>query len=250
MIFWFSGTGNSRLVAKRLSDKLGEPMLEINALTLAHCHVTDAERIVWVFPIYSWGVPPVVRRFMGMVQLDCDVPHHMVCSCGDDIGLANAMWRGDLAARGWKGVSSHSVQMPNNYVSLPGFDVDSPRVEQSKLDAAVARIDAVARDIAGGRCIDDVVPGSIAWIKTKVIYPLFVKYEMNPGRFKATDACVGCSKCARICPLNNIEMKHSRPEWGRECAMCLACYHVCPNHAVAYGKRTEGKGQYMAPSDL
>ena len=29
--------------------------------------------------------------------------------------------------------------------------------------------------------------------------------------------------------------------------MCLRCYHICPRRAVAYGKSTATKGQYLNP---
>jgi len=32
-----------------------------------------------------------------------------------------------------------------------------------------------------------------------------------------------------------------------DCTSCLACYHVCPQHAVQYGKKTKGKGHYFNP---
>lgn len=36
--------------------------------------------------------------------------------------------------------------------------------------------------------------------------PLFYRFVIgNPG-FYATDRCVGCRKCERVCPRNNIEM--------------------------------------------
>ena len=67
MIICFSGTGNSAAVASRLSVLLDDESLvllrgeiltgEKPALTL------KGERIIWVFPTYSWGVPPVVADF-------------------------------------------------------------------------------------------------------------------------------------------------------------------------------------------
>lgn len=42
-------------------------------------------------------------------------------------------------------------------------------------------------------------------------------------------------------------MKERRPVWGKNCTACLACYHVCPQHAVQYGKKTKGKGHYFNP---
>jgi len=43
-------------------------------------------------------------------------------------------------------------------------------------------------------------------------------------------------------------MMGRKPVWGMDCTSCLACYHVCPQHAVQYGKRTKDKGQYFNPN--
>lgn len=247
MIVWFSGTGNSRLVAQRLSDILDQPLV---AMTEADPGaVAAAGSVIWVFPIYSWGVPPVVRRFIDRCRFRPEQQHFMVCTCGDDTGLAHLMWRRCIRNAGGNPVGTFSVQMPNNYTLLPGFDVDPVAVAQCKLERAPERIAAVARAIRHSARVDDVVRGSMPSVKTRGIYPLFVRFEMSPSKFHYTSACVRCGKCASVCPMNNITIS-AGPEWGDNCALCLACYHVCPVHAVMYGRRTSRKGQYMAPGHL
>lgn len=259
MILYFSGTGNTRYCAKALAKKLGETAYDISPRrvdgAIPNC-ITAPSRIVWMFPIYSWGVPPVVVDFMrnAMIDVASEVPHYMVATCGDDAGNAAKMWRRIVSDREWKPRSAYTIQMPNTYVCLPSFDVDSDEVRRTKIAAAPARISAIAaaimQDDLSQAPHDMVTRGCCAWLKTSIIYPSFKSNGVKPKRFTITDACTGCGKCARICPMYNITMKDGAPGWGNNCAMCLACYHRCPTHAVMYGHATRAKGQYRGPEAI
>lgn len=245
MILWHSGTGNSRYVAESLAAALGQRAERM----VPGCKAVAADDsiIVWVFPIYSWGLPPVVRDYIRRSEGLDGARHFMVCTCGDDVGLAHLSWRRLMRSKGWNARGAWSVQMPNNYVLLPGFDVDSKPLERQKLDACSDRIAEVARGIKCGAKVDSVVRGAMPWIKTRVLYPLFVRFMMSPRPFRHNDGCISCGKCAGVCPAVNISMESGVPQWGRDCTMCLGCYHICPRHAVEYGNRTRAKGQYYFP---
>lgn len=90
--------------------------------------------------------------------------------------------------------------------------------------------------------------GRFPFIKTKLINPLFIKKGISVGKFPATDACIACKRCEKVCPMLNIVMVGWKPVWGADCTSCLACYHVCPQKAVQYGKATKDKGQYFNPN--
>ena len=142
MIYYFSGTGNSRYIAEQLADKMTDratfiPTADFNGYT---------DVIGFVFPIYSWGVPPIVLDFIESLP-QCEnhnIYSYMVATCGDDIGLSTEMLRDALTKKSITLNAAFSVQMPNTYVLLPGFDVDSTEVENKKLKAAEQRINEFA----------------------------------------------------------------------------------------------------------
>ena len=257
-ILCFSGTGNSMYVARLLSEALGGGSVESlsgERLRKPSEFEVDAdspsEPVVWVFPTYSWGVPPVVADFIREVSFGKNAlmaRHYMVTTCGDDMGRADRQWRKLLGRRGITGESAYSVQMPNTYVCMKGFDVDSPEVARAKIESARTRVEAIAGSIIS-RGRDMLVRGSFAGLKTGVVYPWFVRFAMSPKPFGVTEVCRGCGACAGACPMGNISMVARgegvcRPEWGDKCAMCLRCYHMCPHGAVSYGSKTHGKGRY------
>lgn len=253
MIIYFSGTGNTALVARAIAEKLHEKAIALDSSTLQnpqeHTLECNSDRIIWAFPIYSWGIPPVVVnviKHLNIISAE-KATHYMVSTCGDDAGYTDRQWRKLINARGWIAANAFTVIMPNTYTLMKGFDVDSSDVVKQKLSAIPATIDIIASRIENGG-EDLFIRGSYPWIKSKIIYPWFVRFSMSPKPFHCTDDCTRCGLCSRICPLENIKLNSDKiPQWGNKCALCLRCYHSCPAHAVAYGKATINKGQYLAP---
>ncbi len=248
MILCFSGTGNSRAVAKKLGEETGM------TVTLLSHKMRDGENfiipdgdndIIWIFPVHSWGVPPIVRKIIRHASFNRqNLRHHMVVTCGDDCGKTEEMWRNEIEKRAWNATGAYSVIMPNTYVAFPFFDVDPKEVCRTKLDKFPSRVAEIARKISEGSTISDVKAGVFPGLKTQAIYPVFMKRLVNSSWFRVSDRCISCGKCIKACPMSNISMQAGHPQWRKDCCGCLACYHVCPVKAVSYGLFTGGKGQY------
>jgi ferredoxin len=251
MIVYFSGTGNTKYCAERLAEMLGETLRPITVADLTEpgsaCVRTADKRVVWMFPTYSWGMPKQVRRLLRKAQIEApgDAEHWMVTTCGDDIGKTATQWRRAVERRGLKAATAFSVQMPNTYTFMKGFDVDSAELAKSKVEAASARLQHIAEVIAAGKIVaDEVTEGGWAFLKTAVVYPLFYAFCTSPKPFYANDDCINCGLCMKACPMENIAPgADARPFWRDNCMLCSRCYHICPRHAVQYGKTTVGKGQ-------
>lgn len=252
MIFYFTGTGNSKWIAELLSTKLEEEMVSINdllksKLTSYEFNVKPNERIVLVFPVYSWGLPTPIKIFIDRLTLINvnDKGLYAVATCGDNAGLTNLMLKKKLEEKNLRLNSCHTVQMPNCYIVIPGFDVDSKEVEEDKIAHAEARVDLIVKAILENRQDDTLYrKGKIAWLKSKMIYPSFIKYT-HKTKFYATEACNHCGLCAKLCPMNNITIKDGVPAWSEKCVQCLACINRCPQRAIEYGNITKNKGRYF-----
>ncbi len=254
MILYFSGMGNTRhvagLLARRIADDDLREMTASMLLDPASVSIeigSDDRRIIWAFPTYSWGIPPVVAGVMKYVRLGANAltaAHVMLTTCGDDMGCVDRQWRRIMHARGLHTEGAYSVIMPNTYTFMKGFDVDSAVLAREKVKVSAEAVDRIAEAIGEGRG-NILVRGSFHRFKTAVIYPWFKRFAMSPKPFHSTEGCVGCGKCAASCPMKNITMAEGRPLWGTHCAFCLRCYHICPHHAVAYGRATDGKGQWI-----
>lgn len=263
MILYFSGTGNTRLCAKYLAKVLNQQAIELTQSRLVIPNVVkdkvNDSMIIWMFPIYSWGVPPVVIKYIKKSRLltPPDTIHHMVATCGDDAGNADRMWRKTMKQMGYMAGRAFTVLMPNTYVLMKGFDIDTPEVANLKISNAPQKLDYIADELTnnprGNQAQDDYTRGRWAWLKTTIIYPWFTSrgHGVNPKKFHTRSTCIACGKCSRECPMGNIYVRDNQhPIWTSNCAMCLRCLHSCPVGAITYGSAHSMPQKQQLPPSL
>lgn len=238
MIFYFSGTGNSRWAAQRLAELTGDEACDIAGLAGAP-DLAGEKQVGLVFPIYAWGAPEPVLAFARAVAAPPEAFTFGVCTCGSEAGLAMKK----LAAV-FPLDSAYSVVMPNNYVI--GSDVDGGEEARRKLGAAGAALEQAAREIAGRVQTNRVHEGALAALKSGPVNFGFNRFARGTKPFWTTDACTGCGLCAERCPAKVIALTDGRPVWSGACYQCLRCINECPARAIEYGKTTAGRERYTA----
>ena len=268
MIYYFSGTGNSLHVARHLADALGENLCPMAPLLLPQGGVANQQvphrgdlegAIGLVFPVYAWGIPNVVEQFVRNLRHSPKggagrgpAFFYAVMTCGDDMGYADKVLE---KALGRKLDAAFSVLMPDVYVCLPGFDVDSPEECKEKYAREEVQVKEIAACISARKQVRQLKRGPFPLTKTYVIRPLFNRYLLTDKYFRVdASKCISCGRCRKSCPVGNIILcpegeEHGKegnevPHWQSHCAGCLACYHACPYHAINFGTMTQKKGQY------
>lgn len=255
MIYFFSGTGNSRAVSSQLAELTHDKAIScLDARTPESIPDGQPDVLGLVFPVHAWGPPKVYDAFLGecLHALPSHPPTYtyMVCTCGDDIGCTDRLVRKALLRQGITLDCAFSITMPNTYIGLPGFNVDKPAIATKKLQEAVQKVKEISVFInSRTKGISDVRPGSMSGLKTYVLRPLFHRFLTGDRKFR-TSQCRQCGLCAKECPLHNIVLeKGSAPVWQGNCTDCLACYHSCPFRCIRYGHSSKGKGQYLYGRD-
>lgn len=247
MILFFSGCGNSEFVANSLATLTDDKScrMDVTADSPAF-QIQDDEALGIVCPVYSWAVPRVVLSYLKRLRLNHAPSYlYLACTCGDSVGDTAEHFSKFCITLGWKLDFVYSFVMPETYVNLKGFNLDTPDGEKRKIDAVRRNLPLVARRILSREKVFDVVKGKLPWINTHITNALFYKLLITDRKFCVSDACVSCGICEKSCPLHNIRMNNGRPSWNGNCTNCMSCYHRCPKNAISFGKATIGKGQYF-----
>lgn len=249
MIFYFSGTGNSLWVARHFEEAFHDRLCSIGkAIQTGQLTYTFGpdEMIGFVIPCHAWGVPPVVVQFVNGSQFAGIMGQlcYVVFTCGDSCGKADEQVRKLLKANRMECRHVYSVRMPNTYICMKNFRLDSAKAEEAKIRQAENDIPAIVAAIRNDRPARIYHAGAFKRIKTRYLHPRFVKKHLSSKPFHTTGKCNACGLCAKKCPVGNIVLINNKPGWKQNCTQCLACLHYCPNEAIEYGRHTEHKGRY------
>ena len=252
MIFYFSGTGNTRWIAQQIAEAIGEKLLYIPDLIRERRYdylLEKDERIGFCFPTHGWQPPRIVREFVSRMRISPTSKQHYcwaLTTCGDNIGEAMTIFNKELIKNDLQAESLFSIIMPESYVCLPFMKTDSEEKEQWKIENAQRQIHhviGIVRDCKRG--IEELEKGAFPRLYSYVIGGYFNKRMITDKKFTVDESvCINCGKCSKVCPVNNIT--GTPPTWihNEKCTCCLACYHFCPVHAINYGKITRKRGQY------
>lgn len=244
MVFWFSGTGNSRHVAIRLASYFRERAVSIADAVQNEAFSYDlakGEKLGVVTPVYFWGLPDIVKTFLQKLTINGQKePYtYAVFVCGGSscnaVGQMSALLRLDYSAE---------LVMPDNYVLMN--DVRHPdeiRACLANADAALGKIyNAVKQQKK-----EMLRVGLLGSLLTRMTYPHYDKTR-HTAPFHVTNKCAHCGFCASVCPDRAIELIDGKPVWRYEqCDLCLACLNRCPQEAIQYGRHTEKRKRYIHP---
>ena len=248
MIFSFSGCGNSKYVAEALATQLNNTLVFIPEAARENHYefnLTADERLGFVFPVYAWAPPKLGLDFIQKLRLTAKPEYvYFACTCGDECGHTEKIFRKAIEEKGWELSACFSMKMPETYIGMPGFKLDTEENAKKKIEAAEVTMERNIPRIANRDRFSDMIKGKAAWLKSYMINGSFNKFATDDRKYRSTEKCIGCGKCVQVCPLQNITLTEGRPKWNGHCTMCMACYHHCPTNAIQYGKGTEGKGQY------
>ena len=247
MIYYFSGTGNSKWIAEEMARLTHDQTVDITAIEPSHHSMPlEDECVGIVFPVYAWAPPEKVVQWCQKLARDIGQSQYVysVCTYGGEAG--DAMGCLAKALKPLKLHSTFGVLMPNNY--MIGWELETPEEVKALIENAKTQLQGIADKINDRQSCHEVSRGKMPVIKTALANYGFNKYGRTTKPFTVASTCNSCGRCAKECPTHTIQMNEGRPVWGSYCFQCLRCINRCPKTAIDYGKKTIGRRRYTFPS--
>ena len=248
MIIYFSSTGNSKYVAKRIAEAVNDWTRSIPTIDFGdRIEVKKKNVFGIVCPTYFYGIPINIEEFFDRVKMTVEPDTYVffVATYGGESGHPEEFVKKVLEEKGITLSASFSVKMPENYT--PMFDMNDKATIEKVLAEAEPQIDAVIEHVKNRDT------GCFITSTTRTSYEEARKqYDIarKTSNFTVSDDCIGCMLCAKRCPSRVIQMVGGRPKWVKDqCTLCLGCLHRCPQFAIQYGDKTKDHGQYRNPHD-
>jgi ferredoxin len=246
IIYYFTGTGNTLKVAKDVASGLGETELVPIQTALGKSLRPDADAVGIAFPVYMWGLPPIVCRFIASLDLKGKYVFAIATYGGMPAGTLRQAQR-LISSAGGRLAAGFALKMPGNYIPMYGAvsEQDQAKMFAAKAEKVKRIVTAVKEradhspDGAGnplGRLLSGIVYGISA--------PRIPRMDVS---FWSDERCNGCGTCERVCPVANIALADGRPTWRHRCEQCMACIQWCPQEAIQYGKKTAARRRYRNP---
>jgi len=246
MIFYFSGTGNSKHIADKIANSTGERLVYISESVIDKnetYEIEKSERIGFVFPVYWYCMPKIVEKFIVQLKLSRYQNQYIYALTTYGIAAGNVMDRltKTLNSKHLKLNGIFGVQMVDNYVV--GYNIINLDKQRTILDSAECEIDKIMSMIERKENIEYIKKGNVAFV-TPVTGYAYRKVN-HTKKFFATQQCNGCKLCEISCPCNAIHLVNEKPTWVGECTFCLKCINGCKQSAIQYGKFTEKRDRYQ-----
>lgn len=246
MILYFTGTGNSRYVARKIAEEINDEVVSINQLIKQESKdelISTNKPFIFVCPTYAWRLPKVVTEFIRKTKFSGNNKVYFIMTCGEDTAKAINYIQKLCDDKGWELKGMAEIKMPENYIAL--FPVPDKETAKQIIEEADKLIYKIASDIRNENNFNIVAPSGLnGTIKSGITNIAFYKFIVHAKGFYSTNQCIGCGKCVNLCPLNNISLKNEKPTWKNKCTHCMACISGCPTKAIEYKNKTQNKERY------
>lgn len=232
---YFSGTGNTRHCVEKFLEEYdtNAKVLSIEDKDII-TQLQEHEEIIIGYPVQYSNIPKMVRDFVVCHQniwqnKKIFVIATMGLFSGDGAGILARL----LKKYGAVIVGGLHLKMPDSICDEKVLK-RSPEDNNKLVTDAEVKIKTAVQSLKNGTPTQEGL-GPLAHLAGLFGQRLYFYHKTKNYSDKLkidTDKCVGCGKCAELCPMKNIHMAGNAAAAENRCTMCYRCISKCPVQAI------------------
>lgn len=150
MVLYFSGTGNSKYIAKQIAEAIRENTVDLNMKIKENdtSPLQTGRDVIIVTPTYAWRIPKIVSEWIDKTEFIDGKRIWFVMNCGSEIGNAAKYNRELSEQKKLQYMGTARILMPENYIAM----FDAPEAEEArkiiaKAEPDIEKVIAYIRDV-------------------------------------------------------------------------------------------------------
>lgn len=245
---YFSGTGNTKHCVERLVKGINEnaPVYALEDKDALNA-VRNSQTVIFGYPVQYSNLPKIVRdHIVNNAQIfegkNIFIVATMGLFSGDGAGLCARLFK----KYGATVLGGLHIKMPDSIGDVKALKRSLQANKQIVLNAD-AKIDKAIADIKNNRYPKE---GLNIFYHLAGLFGQRLYFGRKTKRYYTkikvdTAKCVQCGLCAKLCPMNNIDLVDNGVAFNGKCTMCYRCFSHCPQKAITViGKKVIEQSRY------
>ena len=246
MILYFSATGNTEYIAKQLAVRLNDECVNILDRIKSNNTepLTSDKPYIICAPVYVCEMPRFMAAHLKQTVFKGNKEVYFIFTSGGYAGISGQLAKSLINNKNMIYKGHAEITMPRNYVANDHYPMLATNEIEERLTNAYNQLGSIVNTIQNNEELTSRHIQLWETIVTVPFNPVWCKLKLKDKDFFVHDNCIGCQKCEKLCPLNNIKIIDKKPTWNGNCTHCMACIGNCPVEAIGYGQITDNKTPY------
>ncbi|HMK54699.1 MAG TPA: EFR1 family ferrodoxin [Methanobacteriaceae archaeon] len=243
-LYYFSGTGNTLLVVKKMAETFQNNGIKTNLKKIENSDPSQVnlDHVIGLgFPIAEFSTYTFVWDFIKALPEANGTKIFMVATLAVFSGGIIGPMREIVKKKGYKPIGAKEIIMPPNIFYIQDEKACKEKVKKGLKVAEDYALTIIKGESKWGRVpvlSDMVYYTSIASLK-------LTHSDLNQKYLPLSldkEKCNKCGQCVDLCPIDNIKMEEGEyPVNLRNCAYCSRCASFCPKSAISAPFNYKGK---------
>ncbi len=231
---YFSGTGNTKFVAKRFSQRMNCSCYSIeDSVDFSHI-ISNSDVITLCYPIHHSTAPVAYKKFIVKYQKEF-TNKAVVILCTQQFFSGDGAYNITKYLPMVQVLYADHINMPSNIGNIPVYSKLTKGSLKRGVRRANKKIDKAVSRISKGKLYTRGFSRFGHWLgkSQNMNEELYMSGAKENVRIQ--ESCVLCKKCISLCPTNNLAIEDGSIVNAGECTFCWRCVNTCPVQAITVG---------------